>query len=321
MLNNFFTTINLICLIPVVHQIIDTFKNFIVERNNINLLELLVEIGIILFIFYYVYYNKKLITNTFDLLKELIQNNKLHTLREVVMVANKQHTKKTNPCCIEKGIFRYKLSYSSDVQKPELSNYFNVEYEIQLSIKYNHLKGNDNLLKFYLILDSCEQKFMYNIPVTINLTSSIEVGSLKFNVLPQSVTTSGMDHIDLYAGLYEISFQIPKKWAKNTITCTISYCIYKNILLTTNTDRREYNFAILPANYGRKFKKIEIEVSAPKTLDINITSQRICIGKAAEKAYDFISKNDIDNNLFSLTSKYFTPKINAIYFTQLTRIK
>lgn len=327
LLNNFFIIINTLCVISFIQEIIKNInKSIQQEPTTMNLLDVFIAVTLTLLIVYFIYHDKKIILNTFDLLTILIQNNKLHTLREIVMVTNKQHTNKTNPCQIKNATFRYTLSPSSEVKSSDSSDIYDVTYEIQLTINYNYLsrclKHNDNILKFYLILDAYKQSFIHNLPITIRLDSNIEQESLEFNVLPQSVTTSGIDHVDICTGLYEISFQPPKKWIRKTFKCTILYCINQNFKLTTNLNNQEYNFAISPANYGSKLKKIEIEVITPKTLDINIACQRICIGKTAEKIYDFILENDnnIDHNKFVLTSKNFTPQMEAVYFTHLTRI-
>lgn len=226
---------------------------------------------------------KRLIIDTFDILKTLVENNKLQTLREVVMVANRQYEKTGNMCNIENAIFRYTLEPNSS------SSYFDVHYEISLTI--NKCNKNNSIIKFYAILDTTGKNYNKDIPVLISITWNNGQSSVVFETLPKSVTISGLAHISYCSGLYEISFQIPQNCMKSIktmpIECKISYCIQDTVLLKDENGYQEYNFVIVPANYGKQMNTCNVEVIVPKALNSNVACQSIYANKEAEKMMDF----------------------------------
>lgn len=327
LLDNALTFISGLCVIDIIYTFIEEIRSSIITRSfNISTLKIVITLCLFFFIIYSIYLEKRLLIDTFDILKTLVLNNKLQTLREVVMVANRQYEKKENNFNISKAAFRYTL-----IPTNSCYDEFDVKYEITILIDKLLLpllerKKNHNTMKFYAIFDIDNKDTINNIVVSVLLQSNNLDESIQIDVLPHSVTKYGIDQITSCTGLYEIEFQIPEHWLKkirkHPVNCTISYYIKRNFKLGTNTDENAYNFVIMPANYGKHIENCFIEIAVPRALNINAICQRISIGKNAEKRSDFTLSNNgnLEQNLYKLSTAAFKPQMNAVYFVHLTKL-
>lgn len=105
----------------IVQNIIDWKRNLILVFSEI------MAIFFISVLIHEIYYRKKFLLDTFEILKNLVLINKLQTLREVIMVANDRFEQNENKYKIKEACFSYKIN------KNELENY-NIEYTIKLNI-------------------------------------------------------------------------------------------------------------------------------------------------------------------------------------------
>ena len=106
LLDNVLTSISALC----VFQVIRDFTQEYHSDNTyswINIVITLVELIVFLIILSNFYYKKRMLVDAFDLLKTMSKNNKLHTLREVIMVVNDQYEKSKNKYKISNAEFQY----------------------------------------------------------------------------------------------------------------------------------------------------------------------------------------------------------------------
>lgn len=314
----------IVSTVGLLQGILSFVQNVLLNSGNTNVKNRVVLNIIVIiymaFIIYFIFYNKKYIINNFQQLKLLVENNKLQTLREVIMLVNKKYEKKSNLYSIHKAEFVYELC------KNDTPNYYDVIYKIKLDIRcFRIIKKDNTTFHCYAILDSINPSLVEETSIKILLKYNYGK-ELEFEVIPQSVTTSGMDHIANCTGLYEIIFDIPenkrpyfRSWSVN---CIISYVIKKNILLhEEDKGQQEYNFVIIPYNYGKTMKKCSVEVNVPQNLEVNIAFQRIST-KEGEKLIDFVKISEKDEKKsYILTTNEFKPNMNTVYLTHITKIK
>ena len=275
------------------------------------------EIIIFLVILSNFYCKKRMLVDAFDLLNTMSQNNKLHTLREVVMVINDKYKRSKNEYNIKNAEFQYTLFEGTS------DNKYDVKYEICLKIYNFFLKKQEQMLKFYAILDSEEHIVKNNLPIKISIKTEDNSHSISYTTLPTIVTISKLDSIKNFIGLYEICFQIPeeiiKRFKINHIQCDISYILKNNFSLTR--DSCDYNFFIYPNNYGKKVDQCDVRVLVPENQNYSVVCHRFCVGKNAEKIFD-LTQNSGQNEQHRLNSVFFSsfkPKKNDAYFVNLTK--
>ena len=308
----------------IVQNIIDWKRNLILVFSEI------MAIFFISVLIHEIYYRKKFLLDTFEILKNLVLINKLQTLREVIMVVNDRFEQNENKYKIKEACFSYKIN------KNELENY-NIEYTIKLNINkilffLKQKVKRCSIASFYVILDV--PKNMNNNIIHIKLENNQDETNkkgeiLEFDVLPYFITDiSNSDHIAASYGLYKIDFQIPEKWlqcvVKNHFECTISYNIYDNILKENNNENLKYNFIILPRNYGKHMKQCRVNISIPPSLDVECICQYVSKGQRAKKIMDF-RRTDSDGSFvqknYELLVKTFKPDMDAVYIIKLTGLK
>lgn len=260
-----------------------------------------------------------MLVDTFDLLKTMSQNNKLHPLREVVMVVNDQYRKSKDKFKINNGDFQYTLI------RNEKDNSYDVIYEIRLKLKKMFFRRDNKMLKFYAIFDIDDSMVTNKIPVNVLFKTEKNLPDIEFITLPESVTISKVDHIERFSGLYEISIQIPKNIIKrfrlNHIQCNISYAVKNNFSLLNDEGNSDYNFFIYPNNYGKRMEQCTVKVFVPKNESYSVVCHKFCIGNLVEKIFDF-NRNEEDffqNISYTIFTGSFKPQKNAAYFINLNK--
>ncbi|MGY3663199.1 MAG: hypothetical protein ACXAHE_04915 [Roseburia sp. 1XD42-69] len=311
--DNTLTCISALC----VFQIIRDIGNNVISDDVspfINIIITLGEIIIFLMIIFNFYYKKRMFVDLFDMLKTMTQNNKLHPLREVVMVVNDRYEDSKNRYKICNAEFQYTL-----IRKDNEKEY-DVNYKISLRLKKKNQKNS--ILKFYIILD-IEGNFKKD-EVPINVTFTAKNGSkISFTTHPQSVTISKIDYNKKFSGLYEINIKIPeiiiKGFKKNYFQCDICYTLENNFSFSIENN---YNFFIYPDNYGKRIAQCNVNVLVSEDENYNIECYCLCAGNIIEKAFDFIPNKNCNNKdiLYKIFSGSFKPLKNSAYFINLRKL-
>lgn len=319
LIDNTLTFISALCVFQIVWDLLEDFHIF--EWNNEflqKIIKLSIAVFAVLVIVYQISCKKKLLVDAFDILKNLSQNNKLHVLREVVMVVNDEYEKSKNKFKIKSANFQYTIF------KGDEKNIYDVKYDIQLNfISFFHRK-NGNMLKFYAILDTNGHIVLNDIPISISF-KTMDNSDFNFITLPKSATISALDHIDKFSGLYEISFRIPERMIKrfhiNYIQCAISYTVKNNFSLTNKSGSCEYNFFIYPNNYGKRVNKCTVKVLVPENQNYSIVCHQFGLKGNAEKIFDCIQngKQISQHRSYLIFSGSFRPQRNAAYFINLSK--
>lgn len=178
-----------------------------------NVIITIASVSLTFLILLYLFLYKKKIISTFQLLKTLCHENKLHTLREVIMTVERNQSKYEYKPKIKSAYFKYTLEDNLSVP----DNY-DVIYEITFEL-YNkilfplfHRRKDFILMRFYAILDNLN--ISASVPISVFLQNSINNISIEYSTFPCSVTTKGLDHINKCTSLYEIFIQIPAFFSK-----------------------------------------------------------------------------------------------------------
>lgn len=319
LIDNTLTCISALCVFQIIR---DFFQDiFCLDDANpwINVIIILMEFLFFLMILSNFYYKKSMLVDAFDLLKTMSQNNKLHSLREVVMVVNDQYRKSKDKYKINNAEFQYILI------RNEKDYSYDVIYKISLNLKKMFLRNDNKMLKFYAILDINGCMLTNNIPINVLFKTEYNIPDIEFTTFPESVTISKVDHIEQFSSLYEISIQIPQKIIKrfkmNQIQCDISYTVKNNFSLKNDKGISDYNFFIYPNNYGERMGQCTVKVFVPKDEKYSIVCYKFFIRNSVEKIFDFsMNEEEIFKNIsYTTFSGSFRPQKNAAYFVNLSK--
>lgn len=199
------------------------------------------------------YLRKKVFVDLFDTLNLLSENNKLHLIREMVMLISRKTNRHQNKNHIKTAKFIYNIFQSSE------SGYYDVEYNLDFLIppKFTaRFSRKDRLFDFFAI---CEQTKQENADLFIkSICAELKVDTHIIKIIPEiSLIGGGVenDYIPRFAGLYRISVVIPNTMICNSdIELNIKYLHKQNIVL----EDKKYAFGIIPMNYGNKVNKMEV---------------------------------------------------------------
>lgn len=202
---------------------------------------------------------KRTANNTLKLLNVLSQNNKLHVLRELIMVASKRSKYSLDD--YKFSISKAKFSY--EVLKVEKSHTYTVKYKIELEVRVSWLeklflsikcaiKRKGLQIKFYAICEKANpENFVAKLLNTTKSTVKMELATL---------SGESNDRSGEFSGLYEISnfpIDIDMINKHKKIMATIAYTAFEQIV----KGEEQYTFVIIPLNYGRNIDEIEIAIT------------------------------------------------------------
>ncbi len=318
LIDNTLTFISALCVYQTINSIFNDFQNFVDTRDYSILIRIVIIISLMGGIIYKIYYEKKSFIDAFDMLNNLAKNNKLHPLREVVMVVNDQYKKRNSKYIIRNAAFHYTLL-------EDTANTYDVIYEIILDFDKIFFSKESKMISFYAILDT--NLSVEKLPINIAFKAENETLNMHFNILPISATVLGIDHIDQFAGLYEICFQIPKtiidRFRRNQFHCVISYVIENNFSLKDKYANNNYNFFIYTNNYGKKIVNCDVDILVPKDHNFSIICQQLGIGNNVHKISDFIQTKDVIVQGIAYSNFYtsFTPQKNTSYFFDVHKLE
>lgn len=202
------------------------------------------------------------VRNTFQILYQMYTHNKLYGPRMFMAI---QHEK------IMKSRFLYivgELVMSYHIIKDDDGDSYSVEYKSEIILEFsrwksmwiryrNHKEKSIN----YSVYMICDCLSSGSIPDYINVTIG---NNYKIYVRLEEVGESYI-HVNKWsAGLYKIKIPIPLKeiYQNSSVTIAWEYIINKNFDVKRNSTQTEYDFFILPSNYGRKVNKCRIFIDS-----------------------------------------------------------
>lgn len=268
-------------------------------------------IYVLLLIFFIQY--KRSYYNIFNLQLVLAKNNKLHPLRELVMIAakNKKHDLINYRFKITQATFSYIIEPSHG------ENTYDVQYGVNICI---YLLLIDKIwigLKMLLSKHSpvvslftiCEN----SIP-TLGHVKIMNISQPDVLFHPSTMNGESNDKSEEFAGLYEISFPIPIDIILNH-SCFSVDIVYKvpNQIIQNAT---QYTFVIIPKNFGRKIHEITAQLSGNVRVkpQLHTYSPSKPYFKGNKENATISIQQDAQNNLY----KYiFKPKMKNAYVIQV----
>lgn len=247
---------------------------------------------------------KRAFLDFYSLLETMALNNKLHTLRACVLVMSKILASEYNRFKIEEIVFRYSIR-NRNVSGASANANLDVDQHITFHLVKPRFR-TPTFFNFYVISE--------NSPVDVT-SSDWHLGNTPkeagtFKRRPTAFGDSG-DHIEDCIGLYNLvtiidEDEYTKSKPKLDVRFTTPTCINLNCEL--------YNFAIIPRNYGKKVKRIRIEIE-PNGLDIKQIELQYADRKGHFRIENKIVKQD-GGRIW--TGKIAKPRMNTVYFAQLS---
>lgn len=207
-----------------------------------------------------VFFLKKTFTDLFTVLYSMAKNNKLHTLRELVMITHDRKAGKHNKFHIKEGEFVYRISRSESSDGDEPTTY-DVRYTLSFTLSkpwYIRMTPQNRFFRFYLICDS------ENAPTDDTTQVLVDKINQGIAAVIDKVTVRGEsgDQIEEFSGLRQAKMVLPPHiHRKSKIKVDVSYDIKSNI----NRLDKMYNFVIIPSNYGKKMRRMKIKIETPDT--------------------------------------------------------
>lgn len=214
--------------------------------------------------------NKKKYVDLYSVSSSMALNNRLHSLRELVLIKHREINGDDGKYKIKRADFGYTLS-----QSKKRANFYDIHYLISFDL----LKPK--LLPQFIVNHSRNRTFRFFI-ITLAAHPEEFSGKIYFSndSEPQMVECVKKDCITkgksgsnekLYSGVYEIITVIPLNIAKERqIRIEFEYDIKGQI----SKDQRKHSFTIIPRNYSRKIRTLNVAVQGKDVKIENLELQR-----------------------------------------------
>ena len=275
----------------------------------------------------YIVIKFKTYIDSFHVLYSMARNNKLHTLRALVFVTYHNIINRKNCFIVRNGKFSYYITKDENSD-----NIFNVKYLLELYITIDFFKKiflNENKTSLYQIFAIIENNYEI-IKHTIRISLSKQSEIFNLDIPLNAITLSKFDRNLRFAGLGAIESTLPNRMLKmsdntNPVKFICQYTVKNQIELKSN--KRNYDFVIIPRNYGKRMKALNINLFVDYLLEIIVEIQEISrLGnELIYKSIDVMIKksNKPQNGLFEyvLHSDKIIPNMNSIYFIKVQFLK
>lgn len=203
--------------------------------------------------------SKKEFVDLYTVCSSVALNNRLQTLRELVMIQHREMMIKNHRYKINKAKFEYKLTQS----KTDKMSY-DLHYDISLDLTRPYLMRKttkNRTLRFFAITlaagpSNLKAKFR---DVSSSSGRCGHDDSVSVICVAKDCTTRGESGSNekIYSGVYEFIVVLPDGYEKkNCINLTVSYDIFGQI----KKDQGKHSFTIIPLNYGYKISELEVRV-------------------------------------------------------------
>lgn len=284
-------------------------------------------------LFIYFLRKKKRFLDLYDTLYLMSINNKLHPIREMVMIASNRLHGVRNHVKVISAKFFYSIrpsqtstGSSSQPPKTTLSSY-DVDYKIQFLLKKPLFLPHRQKFRFFSFYAICEQEdltvvdsFLRSINAIVKIPDSKKTSLVSFKtvpaVYPTTTSGSGQDRNPRFSGLYQISLVIPPSFSsEKELELEVSYTLRNNI----HSNEHQYCFVILPSNYGTKIGKMEIIVDSEGLNIYQVILQQMSYNQGfCTPASFMLTKSASKKITYSITNgNSIVPDINSVYVIQL----
>lgn len=252
------------------------------QRSNIVPSVILTLAFALLFIFFH--NSKKKYVDLYAVCNSMSLNNRLQSLREIILIKHREIIGNDNKYRIKKAKFYYTLSQSKID-----SNAYDLHYSISFKLCKTWLMQRctkDRTLRFFAITLSASPK-NFTSEIITEAEIPIEGQSTIVECAKKNYTTrgeSGSNEIE-YSGLYEIITVVPPDMAKKKhIEIRFSY----DILGQIKKSQDKHNITIIPRNYSTRVDEFEVVVQTKNVQIDNLELQRYGINGEFEIAELFI---------------------------------
>lgn len=265
-------------------------------------------------------HNKKKYVNLYAVCSSMSLNNRLQTLREMILIMHRESIGHSNKYRINSAKFKYVISPSQIS-----ADAYDIHYVICLDLHKPRFLHNNTIkrtLRFFIItLATAPQHFITKI-TTANNEMSVCSSQKEYTIRGESGSKE-----KAYSGLYEIVTVIPREIIKtkgHQIHLKYSYNVFGQI----KKSQQKHSFSIIPRNFGLKIKKIEVYIQTRDIQIRNLELQRYCVDEKFEIAESFVPCNPSDfppdilegsPNALENTCGYYTsiqPNIHSAYSVQ-----
>ena len=199
---------------------------------------------------------------------------------------------------------------------------------LELYITLGFLKKlilNENKTSLYQIFAIIENNYE-RIKHTISISLSKQSEIFHLDIPLDAVTISKFDQNLRFAGLGAIETTLPNRMLKmsdntNPVKFVCNFEVNNQIELKSN--KRNYVFVIIPRNYGKKMKAININLFVDLSLEIIVEIQEISrlennfVYKSIDVMIRKSKSTDEKFNEYVLHSDKIIPNMNSIYFIKV----
>lgn len=287
------------------------FQNFLADGNIQILKNQGIKLVLIIFIILVILSFKKRYADLYSMLYAMAVNNKLHTIREMVMIEYNYLKKRSNFYKIERAKFQYRVSPSAGSEQGEVR--YDIGYSLHFDLQKPLFRRADSekcRFRFYAIIEKGKKE---------NVRASVTLDGQETTVEPifQQATINGfgLDQIRAYYGLYEIIVQLPADVKRNSrLSCSLSYYVRENV----GEEMDLYVFTIVPRNYGPFMKEFEIELIEDGARLDEIALQKTDISGELDFESTFSQDGDgtAGERVYRLTNGTLKPDMKAAYFVE-----
>lgn len=266
-------------------------------------------------------YNKKKYVDLYAVCSSMSLNNRLQTLREIILIMHRQSIGNDNKHKIDNAKFTFVISPSQIS-----ADAYDIHYVICLDLHKPCFLCNNTIkrtFRFFIItLATAPQHFISKITAN-NDEMTVYSSQKEYTIRGESGSKE-----KAYSGLYEIVTVIPSKMIKRKgrqIQLQYTY----DVLGQIKKAQDKHSFTIIPRNFGVKIKKIEIYIQTKNMQVSNLELQRYGNDEKFEIAELFIpykpfcllsnisegsSSKVLENSYGYYTSMY--PNIHSAYSVQ-----
>ena len=251
----------------------------------------------------YLYKLKAKFVDTVSICSVMALNNGLQALREAILIQDRRLKENYFTGKIAEAKFFYTISPSMGNM-----NSYDVHYFIEFKINKGFRLKN-RTFQFYVISLAAEPQNLVTRVVTDGCEQLVKSSKKNCTIKGESGNAERM-----YAGLYEIITVIPQNLIEEKeIKIDYSYDVIGQIKAV----QEKHNFVIIPENYSRKIKKMEVRVKGDQVQLENLELQHYGRDTTFEIAEPFfLHKSELDSgNCIFYTST--VPDMSAAYMIQL----
>lgn len=238
-------------------------------------------LAIIVFFRFY----KKAFVDIYSICSSMALNNRLQSLREVILIRHRETQDDTNKYRVDQAYFEYVIKKSD-------ANSYDIDYIISFDLlkpwfmRRKQSAGHRTLTFFIITLGAAPENFAAEISGN---AASGNSDAVKIIPVIQNATGRGESGSTekAYAGLYKVITILPQNIEKGT-HIEFKYSIRGQI----KTDQTKHSFTLIPQNYSSKINKMAIKIRSEGVHIHHPELQRYGADGRFEIAESFVQKRE-----------------------------